>query len=108
MMIYSKLKLLMFLTVALTLLFAPFLIDIAPDGKTYAFSSKNHNKGSNTKSKGTFYGYTAPANDQPTNNDPAPGNNHSAPAPVPEPATLLLVGGGALGLAALRKFKKNK
>ncbi|NOQ19276.1 MAG: PEP-CTERM sorting domain-containing protein [Desulfobacterales bacterium] len=94
-MTYSKLKILFYLTISLMLLFAPFLLDISPDGKAYAFSSRSHNKSSNTGDKDTF-GYT-PVNDEPT-----------APAPVPEPATWLLVGAGAAGVAVLRKKFKKK
>jgi len=76
-------------------LFAPFSLEILQDGKTYAFSSRSHNKDSNTKDKAMF-GYT-PVYDEPT-----------APAPVPEPATWLLVGAGAAGVAVLRKKFKKK
>jgi hypothetical protein len=94
-MLYSKLRIIFCLTVCLTILFAPFLLEISQDGKTYAFSSRSHNKSSNTKDKAMF-GYT-PVNDGPT-----------APAPVPEPATWLLVGAGAAGVAVLRKKFKKK
>ena len=43
-----------------------------------------------------MFGYT-PENDKPT-----------APAPVPEPATWLLIGAGAAGIAAFRKKFKKK
>jgi hypothetical protein len=105
---YSKLSIILCLTVGLAVLFSPFLFDVSPDGKTYASMSRSHNKSSNATGNGTFLGYKPPENNGPGNEDPPPGNNQSAPAPVPEPATLILVGGGALGLAALRKFKKNK
>ncbi len=99
---YSKLSIVLCLTVCLMFLFAPFLLEISQDGKAYAFSSRSHNKSSNTKNKnGTFGGFTPPVNDETTNNNPAP-------APVPEPATLLLVGAGAAGIAAFRKKFKKK
>jgi hypothetical protein len=98
-MLNSKLKILFCLTVCLTILFAPFLLEISQDGKTYAFSSRSHNKGSNTGEKETF-GYT-PVKDEPTNNNPVP-------APTPEQATWLLVGAGAAGLSVLRKKFKKK
>jgi len=99
-MLNSKLKMLFCLTVCLAVLFAPFLLEISPDGKTYAFSSKSHNKSSNTDGKeGTFGGYTPPVNDGPANNNPVR---------VPEPSTLVLIGAGAICIAAVcrKKFKK--
>jgi len=92
---YSKLRTLLYLTISLTLLFAPFSLEILQDGKTYAFSSRSHNKSSNTKDKPMVE--ITPVNDGPT-----------APSPVPEPATMLLVGAGALGLAAFRKKFRKK
>jgi hypothetical protein len=89
-MLYSKLKILFCLTVCFTILFAPFLLEIFQDGKTYAFSSRGNNKSSNT-----------PVPDGPTNDNPVT-------APVPEPATWLLVGAGAAGVAVLRKKFKKK
>ena len=98
-MLYSKLKILFCLTVCLTILFAPFLLEISQDGKTYAFSSRSHNKSSNAGGNAIAPGYSIEK--EPTNNIPAP-------APVPEPATLLLVGAGAAGVAVLRKKFKKK
>jgi hypothetical protein len=98
-MLYSKLKILFCLTVCFTILFAPFLLEIFQDGKTYAFSSRGNNKSSNRGDKATF-GFT-PVPDGPTNDNPVT-------APVPEPATWLLVGAGAAGVAVLRKKFKKK
>ena len=97
-MIYSKIKLLIYLSISLTLLFAPVLLEVSPDGKTYAFSSRSNNNSSNTGGNGKWFGYK-PVEDEPTEKEPIK---------VPEPSTLLLFGAGVIGLAALRKkFRKD-
>jgi hypothetical protein len=94
---FSKLKIIFCLIVCLTILFAPFLLEIFQDGKSYAFSSRSGNKSSKTGDGSSFTGgYTIEPGD-----DPPPVH------PIPEPATLLLLGAGAAGLAAIKKFKKK-
>jgi hypothetical protein len=93
-----KLKHFLCLTVCLTLLFAPFLLDISQNGKTYAFSSRSGNNLSGTGGDSNTFGYTLTTEDPP-NNDPVR---------VPEPATWLLVGAGAAIMAAFRKKFRNK
>ena len=89
---YSNLKKLIYVAIGLTLLFTPFLLDISPDGKAHAMGLLG-SSGGNNNSSGT-------------------GANLSEPAPpvsnAPEPATLLLFGAGAVGLAAYRKKFRKK
>jgi len=95
---YSKLKVVFYLSISLMLLFAPFLLEISQDGKAYAFSSKSGNKSSNAVGEASAPGYTIKT-----------GEPNPPVHPTPEPATLLLFGAGAVGLAAFRKkFTKKK
>ena len=89
-MLYSKFKILFFAALGIALLFAPFALEISPDGNAYAgilFGGGGGNGGSG----GTTVSDTA-----------APTAN------TPEPATLLLFGAGVAGLVAYRKYRKNK
>ena len=86
-MIYSKLKILIYVAIGLTLLFTPFLLDISPDGKAHAMGFLGGSGGGDNASV----------------TGSAPAVHHT-----PEPTTLLLFGGGAIGLAALRKKFKKK
>ena len=97
-MTHSKLKILFCLTVCLTVLFAPFLLEIFPGGETYAMGSWFSQDRSNSGSAGQVKvsSSTGPESSPPVH-------------PTPEPATLLLFGAGAVGLAAFRKkFRKKK
>ena len=92
----SKFKVLFFLSMGLTLLFAPLSLEILPGGETYAMANWFSQDRSNNGSSG---------NVQVTSPEQAPGT--PAVHPTPEPATLLLFGAGAAGLAAFKKFKKK-
>ena len=93
----SKLRILIYLTISLTLLFAPVLLEISSDGNTYAMGWLR-----SSPSDGGSSGSRIAKSPE----SPHPGSNPVAS--VPEPAIMLLVGGGVLGLAALRKKFKKK
>jgi len=99
-MLYSKLKILFCLTVCLTILFAPFLLEISPDGKAYALGFLGGSGGNNHNSSPTGITISEPAQE--------PGPGATPVSPTPEPATLILFGAGALGLAAYRKKFRKK
>ena len=99
---YLKLKFFFCVAVCLTMLLAPFALDITPDGKAQAFSSRSGNKPHfqvAPKPQSSWSNYKPPT---------AEGQGGSQTThQVPEPATMLLVGGGLAGLAIFRrKFKK--
>lgn len=89
-----RLKILLCLTLILTVIFAPIALDFFPGGSSYA---------------GSWWWEKPP---HPDNAYPIPGINPcpkpaEQPAPVPEPTTLLLFGFGAVGLVALKKKLKK-
>ena len=89
----AKFKILFCVAAAITLLFAPFVLEISQDGNAYAgvlFGGGGGDGGSSSPSGTTVSGTE-------------PGTAHT-----PEPATLLLFGAGAAGLVVYRKYRKKK
>ena len=108
-MIGSKLKILIYSAMVVMLLFTPFLLDISPNGKSNAMGWLGSSAGKSGSSGSQFAKSEPKSQPQPQIIDNGEGNSGPvSPTPVPEPATMLLVGGGALGLAAFRKKFKKK
>ena len=108
-MICSKLKILIYSAMVIMLLFTPFLLDISPNGKANAMGWLGSSAGKSGSSGSQFAKSETKSQPQPQIIDTGEGNpGPVSPTRVPEPATMLLVGGGALGLAAFRKKFKKK
>jgi hypothetical protein len=105
-MICSKMKIMIFLTMVVMLLFTPFLLDISPGGKAQAMAWLGGSSGGSSRSSVSPLAQSDPETKPLGPGEKGPESN--SPAPVPEPATMLLFGAGAVGLAAFRKKFRKK
>jgi hypothetical protein len=98
-----KLKTVFCLAVCLAVLISPCLFEISSDGKAYAGGSSN-----GSKKKDSHYTSASKAGPEEFGYTIGNPENSTAPAPVPEPATWLLVGAGAAGMAVFKKKFRKK
>ena len=103
---YSKRKIFLCLAVCLAMLLAPFALDMTPDGKAYAgiFGSNSKRKPEGIKKFGGKKPKTSWSHYKPLESE---GQDGQTTHQIPEPATMLLVGGGLVSLAIFRRKFKN-
>ena len=101
-MTYPKIKIFLSLSISLIVMLAPPAIEILPGAGAHAMGFLGSKAGSD-RSPGSRVVYASPQSN-PADLDP----RSAPPTPVPEPATWLLLGSGAAGLAALKKKFKKK
>ena len=104
---FSKFKCFLGVAVCLAILLAPFALEFTPDGKALAFSSRAGNKGHSEFAHKPVHKkpQTSWSDYKPLTTEEQGGAQTTHP--VPEPATMLLVGGGLVSLAIFRRKFKN-
>jgi hypothetical protein len=108
-MMRATLRILFLLAISFTLLIAPLALEFDLSGKAHAMGSSDKKASGKGPSLGRIakkYRHTDPVK-KPLDEE----KNHTrstAPTPVPEPATLLLFGAGAIGLAAVKRKISKK
>ena len=104
---HSKVKILCYVTIILMLLSTPFLLDTSPDGKTYAMGFLGSSPGGHGSSDSPI-AFSTPSSGSETSPTLNPPGEPNTTTRVPEPATLLLLGAGAVSLAVFKKkFRKQ-
>ena len=104
-MVRSRLKILFCVTISISLLLAPFALDVFPDGNAFGMGKRGSDNDDAPPIQPSSTSWTKYKTQNEKGDSGA--NHQGSPVPVPEPTTLLLVGAGLGGLAILRKkFKK--